>query len=89
MNSNNHTGTLYSFTNNNEDWWFHTTDHKVLKELAIEGVIAEGSKVDIEGKTYKIFRVAAEILAGVGDNANEFHRGEVNPYSIQLFVYVK
>lgn len=88
MNSNNHTGTLYSFTTMNEDWWYHTSDLNILKEIAFEGFISEGSKILIEGNKYKIKRVSAEVLAGSINQVSKFHHGDANPFSIQLFVYV-
>lgn len=86
MNLENHTGTLFSFCNEKKDFYYHTSDHEHLREIVSTGFLTPGRPVNIEGEEYTIQRIYGEVLAGVGDDYNEQHHGENNPYSVQLFI---
>lgn len=60
----NHTGTIYSFFHVRHGGFFHTTDVRILNEVAVTGVLHPGRPVVIGGVKYRVTDIAVELLAG-------------------------
>lgn len=88
MNENNHTGTLFSFRNPSDDWYYSTSDLTHLREIVVSDFISVGAEVLIENNTYTIQNMSAQVLAGVCDDFSVAQHGEENPYSVQLFITI-
>ncbi len=84
------TGTLYSFTDENESEWVHTTDFDELKSIILKTFIAAGYPILINEKRRTITDVGCNIMTGEAKGmVNEHQIGKINPYTVQCIITYK